>query len=272
MTRLFYFIIIYGLVSGFLWGVTVAMTGSFKLTLNHVLLVQTAAFPLYFITLYTLNKTSSFLGDIMTGRLSKTVPLRATLAADLSRVKVKKMNGDYQDALEIIDRLLSRDPHFPEALFVKSQILIDGFKDITGAKRCLKKLMKKVSSAENIYQWASSYLEEIENRKPEKTLPPVVRSGRDERKAFSTELYFADKKRSYRGYIRNISYGGLFIETRNHIPSGESITMTFPAQDSCRNLKLQGQVAWSNSDGIGVIFKLDNQDQRIMLQSLLESI
>ena len=272
MTKLFYFIIIYGLVSGFLWGVTVAMAGSFTLTLNHVLLVQIAAFPLFFIALYILNRTSSFLGNIMTGHMPQTVPLRDTLAADLSRAKVKKMNGDYQDALEITDGILTRDHHFPEALFIKSQILVEGFKDIAGAKRCIKELMKNVSRTEHIYQWASGYLEEIEKTKPEKALSPVVRAGRDERKIFSTELYFADKKRSYRGYIRNISYGGLFIETRNQIPSGEMITMTFPAQDSGRNLKLRGQVAWSSPEGIGIIFKLDNQDQRIMLHSLLESI
>jgi len=272
MAKLFYFIIIYGLVSGFLWGVTVAMAGSFTLTLNHVLLVQIAAFPLYFITLYALNKTSSFLGAIITGRMPPTVSLRDTLAAELSRAKVKKMNGDYQDALEIIDGILSRDHHFPEALFIKSQLLVEGFKDITGAKRCLKKLMKNIPRTEKIYQWASNYLENLEKPETERALPAVVSAGRDERKAFSTELYFADKKRSYRGHIRNISYGGLFIETRKHLPSGEMITMTFPAQDSGRNLKLRGQVAWSSSDGIGIIFKLENQDQRIMLHSLLESI
>ena len=45
------------------------------------------------------------------------------------------MIGNYEEALLIIENVLVEAPDFNEALFIKAQILLDGFKDTIGAKK-----------------------------------------------------------------------------------------------------------------------------------------
>jgi len=96
-----------------------------------------------------------------------TLNVRAQLEADLDRVRYHKMQKHFGKALAIVNRVLDQDSGFPDALFLKAQILSEGFKSVKAAKRCLRKVMELVpNKQETIHCWASTFyhdLTEIEN-------------------------------------------------------------------------------------------------------------
>ena len=64
--------------------------------------------------------------------------------------------------LSCINEVLAADPNFPEALFVKAQVLWEGYQDAAAAKQCLIHLMKAVPNKEaTFHRWAVSLYKEI---------------------------------------------------------------------------------------------------------------
>jgi hypothetical protein len=100
--------------------------------------------------------------DTLFGLGRKSQSLRKQLTADLDQARYHKMQNEFQQALQTVNVVLEQDPDFPDALFLKAQVLWDGFKNSAGAKRYLTKVMKVVSNKdEPIHHWASSYFDEL---------------------------------------------------------------------------------------------------------------
>ena len=58
--------------------------------------------------------------------------------------------------------LASRDPDFPDALFVKAQILSDGFEDSAAARQYFTKVMEVVPNEdETLHRWGLAYCDEL---------------------------------------------------------------------------------------------------------------
>lgn len=81
---------------------------------------------------------------------------------------------------------------------------------------------------------------------------------------------FSTKTRAYRDFIQDLSRGGVFIETREPIQDGESISMTFSMPKSQTNFKFSGKVIHSENDGIGIQFdtKLSRYQEEIIKDSV----
>jgi hypothetical protein len=87
--------------------------------------------------------------------------LRDQLEGDLSRLRVHKMNGRLEQALATAEDILDRDPHHPEALILKAQILKEGYGDLKTAKACLKSvLMSGTEQDSAARRWADSLYRE----------------------------------------------------------------------------------------------------------------
>ena len=52
--------------------------------------------------------------------------------------------------------------------------------------------------------------------------------------------------------------------------AGQEVSLTFPLPDYQKYIKIIGEVARVTPEGIGVKFKMVNQDQGAMIKSLLE--
>ncbi|MFC1534327.1 tetratricopeptide repeat protein, partial [Thermodesulfobacteriota bacterium] len=87
-----------------------------------------------------MEKLGSGLGGIFTGWTSKTISLRDQLSADLEKARHSKRNGRFEESLDIINGVLNKDQSFPDALYLKAQILWEGF----GRTAESKKLFRKV--------------------------------------------------------------------------------------------------------------------------------
>ena len=66
--------------------------------------------------------------------------------------------------------------------------------------------------------------------------------------------YSSDQRRIFEDFVRNISAGGLFIETNLLSELGQKLTMTFSRPGSGEPIKVLGKIIRVDSGGIGVKF------------------
>ena len=66
--------------------------------------------------------------------------------------------------------------------------------------------------------------------------------------------YASDQRGFFEDIIRNISAGGLYIETNLLSELGQKLTMTFSHPDSGDPIKVKGKVIRADSEGIGIKF------------------
>jgi len=108
------------------------------------------------------NTVGGSASGLLYGGGKSTFSLRQRLEGDLQQVRYNKMNNNFDKALELIDGVLSQDPDFPEALFLKAQVLWEGFKDSDRAKVCLEHLIKIVPDEEApLNRWSNHLLSKI---------------------------------------------------------------------------------------------------------------
>ena len=72
----------------------------------------------------------------------RTSTLRERLAGDLNQARFHKMKQNYDSAIAKLEKILALDPDFPEALFVKAQVLWEGYRDYSAARECLIRITK----------------------------------------------------------------------------------------------------------------------------------
>jgi hypothetical protein len=83
------------------------------------------------------------------------VPREETFSADLTRTRVKKGEGRFEEALGIVEGVLNAAPDLPDALFLKGEILWEGFGRKGEALICFKKVLQSVDEKETLHRWAS---------------------------------------------------------------------------------------------------------------------
>ena len=91
-----------------------------------------------------------------------------------------------------------------------------------------------------------------------------------EREPFFMVADYSTEDRVYRDYIQNVNAGGVFTETHMPFTSGQEVSLAFPLPNYKKYIKIIGEVARVTPQGIGVVFKLVNQEQEAMVKSPLE--
>jgi hypothetical protein len=95
-----------------------------------------------------------------TGRLDRT--MRDQFIATLSQARFHKMSHRHDLALECVDEVLAAAPNYIEALFLKAQILWEGYQASAAAKKCLIHVIKVEPDKEApFHRWAVSLYKEI---------------------------------------------------------------------------------------------------------------
>ena len=79
---------------------------------------------------------------------------------------------------------------------------------------------------------------------------------------------YADDERAFKDFIKNISTGGVFIETDTPFSVGRELTLTFSSSNYERPIKITGKIVRSGRRGIGVRFKSKHEDLGAMIESL----
>ena len=82
-------------------------------------------------------------------------------AADLSRARVQKMAKKYAEALQIIEAILTEQPHLNEALFLKAQVVLEGYDHRLEANNYLVKIFESEPKHTQLYQYCAGLYKEI---------------------------------------------------------------------------------------------------------------
>ena len=95
-----------------------------------------------------------------TGRLDRT--MRDQFIGTLSQARFHKMSQRHDLALGCVDEVLAAAPNYIEALFLKAQILWEGYRDSAAAKKCLIHVIKVEPDKEApFHRWSLALYKEI---------------------------------------------------------------------------------------------------------------
>ena len=83
--------------------------------------------------------------------------LKQRLAGELDKIRYSKRQKDFNKALSQVNDLLAKESEFPEAMFLKAQILCEGFGNVAAAESLFEKVMQLVDGKEPLHQWVLSY-------------------------------------------------------------------------------------------------------------------
>ena len=74
------------------------------------------------------------------------------------------------------------------------------------------------------------------------------------RKKYTTSVDYAIEDRLYHDFSRDISVGGIFIETKEKFHIGQQLSMSIPVRKGDKPIRLKGIIVRVADDGIGVAF------------------
>jgi len=97
-------------------------------------------------------------------------------------------------------------------------------------------------------------------------------SRRTYRKACSMMVDYSVGGRFFTGFAKDISLEGVFIENRHPNADGEAVQLTLTSPELPRPIKLDGIIARTTADGIGVRFNKHHASRNEMLQVLVDRI
>jgi Tfp pilus assembly protein PilZ len=114
----------------------------------------------------------------------------------------------------------------------------------------------------------------LESEPPERTVSlegtePSMRE--NPRKSCLINANYRIKGNNFRSYILDISIGGVFIETNERIPAGETIVLNFTLPDQSQPFSMTGKFAWSGPQGFGVKFEKLSPPQGKAIKSYVET-
>jgi hypothetical protein len=99
------------------------------------------------------------------GPTRNTLPVCKQPASDLKVVRYHKLCHRFDDALLTIEEVLAKDPDFVEALFLKAQILWEGFEDAEAARGCLLKILAVEPDEKSVFhRWALNIYKELSQK------------------------------------------------------------------------------------------------------------
>ena len=87
--------------------------------------------------------------------------VKEQLAGNLEKIRYSKRQGRFNEALALANDFLKKLPNDPDTLFLKAQILHEGFGYDQSAKKCLEIIIKEVPASEILHRWATSLYEKI---------------------------------------------------------------------------------------------------------------
>ena len=76
----------------------------------------------------------------------------------------------------------------------------------------------------------------------------------DFRRKYDQTITFSTQNRRYRAFCKDISNGGIFIQTSEMFQLGQLVTLDIPFSDGKESIKVPAEIVRVNPDGIGLKF------------------
>ena len=104
-----------------------------------------------------------FSGGIELGRKSEDENLREKFSAEMEKARHSKRLNRFPEALKSVNVVLTEIPDYPEALYLKAQILWEGFRNYAQTVNYLDKVLQSVDEQEGLHRWATTYYNEVKD-------------------------------------------------------------------------------------------------------------
>lgn len=92
------------------------------------------------------------------------------------------------------------------------------------------------------------------------------------RKSCNLQVDFATSDRTHKGYIKNISCLGVFIEAKAPVIIGDQVLMVFRLNPNLKAVKLRGEVAHATRWGFGVEFAANGPHFDKLIGDLIQKV
>ncbi len=129
--------------------------------LMGLLIAAVVNIPLAFVISSITGKAGASLGRLFYGGRKPTWTMQEKFQGDVDQVMFLKRQKQFPQALQKVNEILNQEPEFAEALFLKAQILWEGYESANGARRYLDMAKDFVSPEEHLYRWIFGYQERI---------------------------------------------------------------------------------------------------------------
>jgi tetratricopeptide (TPR) repeat protein len=177
------FVCLLGLYLGYVyWGMSGAVAG--------VLIAAIAGLIISTIVIFLMDAVSCAAGDLLTGRREAVWTIREQVQGLLSQARFNKENKDYPAALSFVNKVLEKDPDFADALFLKAQILWEGFGHSRAAIQFLEKVLSLDSENKMVQNHAlllHNDLNTLESSPENMAIPQGIDIGLRSRKSSITQ-------------------------------------------------------------------------------------
>ena len=70
----------------------------------------------------------------------------------------------------------------------------------------------------------------------------------------SESTHFVANRKLFHGTIKNISQGGIYIQTKERFEVGQEVVVAGPFGDNNADVKLNGRIVRNDSDGVAIQF------------------
>lgn len=79
------------------------------------------------------------------------------------------------------------------------------------------------------------------------------------RKPCSEDTHFSANRELFRGTIKNISQGGIYIQTQERFVVGQEVVVAVPFGEANEDVKRNGKIVWQDRSGIAIQFMRSDQ-------------
>jgi Tfp pilus assembly protein PilZ len=76
------------------------------------------------------------------------------------------------------------------------------------------------------------------------------------RHSCSLQINYASQELNFIDFISDVNCWGVFIQSDQNIPVGESVLMNIPLHGDEQSIKVIGEVMWTSPKGMGVKFNM----------------
>lgn len=84
---------------------------------------------------------------------------------DLHQARHQKTQKNFPKALAIVNAILKKAPDLPEALYLKAQIMVEGYHKLDEARLLLEKIVTVLpEKGETYHRWAQTMLDDINSK------------------------------------------------------------------------------------------------------------
>ncbi len=177
------FICLLGFYIGYVyWGVSGAISG--------VVVAAIVGLVISVLVMFLMDTVSGAASGLISGRREASWTIREQVQGFLSQARFNKENRDYPAALSFVNKVLEKDPDFADALFLKAQILWEGFGQSHAAIQFLEKILSLENENKMVQNHAMllhSDLNVLESPPDNMTLPEGIEIGLRSRKSSITQ-------------------------------------------------------------------------------------